>query len=396
MSSIAAHIECHYYASGFKSRLFGLETRPDYLPSAESVGLRNEAVLKEGDYAVELVRRSVLDRRVTWLGIYVPAIDAVYGDRGNYCGVGVWLVECSPWNVAKLLRALLKMSRALSGSGPIASFEQDAIRFAREFLPHYLNPIAIIPHGFEGLRYAEDEYDGSDYRWAPPDDSEFGPLGEIAVSILANCYSKAGRASNRVVYFVCSAGKVSVPSASRISLMDDSALTEAFVAHLLLLSSDDIARTNQVLEDCRRLTFEREQSAKRAEDADRRVGELNDAVDALKKELADRDRAISDLRQDKGMPARHGGSKQSQGSASSRVIEDKLFEISRGVAEIRESIRRIAPDAPPQSPEQDGGTQPWWRLFNASGGTVQYLIFFIAILALMSILAWTILSTSGR
>lgn len=57
-----------------------------------NIGLHNDAYLSKGQHAIEVSRLHSDGRPgtgVTWLGIYGHSTD-VYGDRGNYCGIGVW------------------------------------------------------------------------------------------------------------------------------------------------------------------------------------------------------------------------------------------------------------------------------------------------------------------
>src|SRR5688572_2334366 len=90
-------IEALYFAGGIRSTIYGVDTRPSWLPSIENIGLHNDVYLASGEFAVELTRLAFADASkpgsgVTWLGVYATATD-ISGDRGNYCCVGMWLIN---------------------------------------------------------------------------------------------------------------------------------------------------------------------------------------------------------------------------------------------------------------------------------------------------------------
>jgi hypothetical protein len=88
-----AYVETHYYDGGFKADFFP-GCRPKILPPLDVVGLKStEAELATGDYALELSLFRCDGRLVTWLACYTRGFDLQHGDRGAYCGVGIWLVD---------------------------------------------------------------------------------------------------------------------------------------------------------------------------------------------------------------------------------------------------------------------------------------------------------------
>jgi hypothetical protein len=87
-------VETHYYDGGLKTCLVPGSRRPDFVPSADLIGLRStEAELAEGDYALELTQIHSRSHHIIWLGCYTKGMDFKHGDRSTYCGVGVWLVD---------------------------------------------------------------------------------------------------------------------------------------------------------------------------------------------------------------------------------------------------------------------------------------------------------------
>lgn len=99
-----------------------MDLRPAWLPLIENIGLHNDAYLAPGEFAVELSRLAFDDatsvgKGVTWLGVYAHATD-VHGDRGNYCGVGIWLTEGIVVDTESALRLLFALIEVLPESVP--------------------------------------------------------------------------------------------------------------------------------------------------------------------------------------------------------------------------------------------------------------------------------------
>ncbi|WP_257387149.1 hypothetical protein [Tahibacter caeni] len=127
MSSVAGAapttllIEVLYVSSGLKSRLYGCDARPDWLPSIDRIGLQNDVYLKPGQSVIDFSRLIGADgtRRVTWIGLYGHAKD-LYGARGNFCGVGVWLPDGLVPDHHLLLQTLTALISLLNGAVPPA------------------------------------------------------------------------------------------------------------------------------------------------------------------------------------------------------------------------------------------------------------------------------------
>lgn len=115
-------LEVLYFSSGLKSRLYGSAQRPGWLPSIDRIGLQNDLYLGPGQHVVDVSRLIGTDgvHRATWIGLYTHAKD-LYGDRGNFCGVGVWLPDGLILDHHGLLHVLNALLVPLNGAAPPSS-----------------------------------------------------------------------------------------------------------------------------------------------------------------------------------------------------------------------------------------------------------------------------------
>jgi hypothetical protein len=115
-------LEVLYFSSGLKSRLYGAAQRPGWLPSIDRIGLQNDLYLGPGQHVVDVSRLVGADgtHRTTWIGLYTHAKD-LYGDRGNFCGVGVWLSDGLILDHHGLLHVLNALLVPLNGAAPPSS-----------------------------------------------------------------------------------------------------------------------------------------------------------------------------------------------------------------------------------------------------------------------------------
>ena len=116
-----ALLEVLYFAGGIRSKFYGAVTRPDWVPPPEQVGLQNDVYLAPGQFAIDISRFRYADEvaregAAHWFGVYGYAKD-LYGDRGNFCGVGLWVPGVSLPDTENLYDMLLKLVSTLQNGG---------------------------------------------------------------------------------------------------------------------------------------------------------------------------------------------------------------------------------------------------------------------------------------
>lgn len=145
-------LEAHYYTGGLRvKRLGSAAERPSWLPSGEAVGIQNEIALQHYDVVVEFARFTAGKKRLTWIGVFSKSVDGVFGDRENYAGIGVWLVDADAIHALRLIRGL----NLLATSGNIEQIEKGATAFLTKYLPTYIRAGLTLPGAFAGWPYSE-------------------------------------------------------------------------------------------------------------------------------------------------------------------------------------------------------------------------------------------------
>lgn len=241
MSKVEAYIECHYFASGFKSVFVGADKRPNILPNADSVGLSNEIQLKSPDFAVEITRRNN-GRNLTWIGVYKASVDLDYGDRGNYCGIGVWLVDCSPIHSHILIKSLLGLCAGLENASPSKAFLSSVDEFYRDYLFKCLISNDVLPTSFIGLPYFKDRYDKNKY--IRLDNGSPNGLSLLVNSVRSMIFAKQESEHNRILYIVGNSSKLTVSSIDDVNPINDVSALESLFATLLSYNSEAVIRDN--------------------------------------------------------------------------------------------------------------------------------------------------------
>jgi hypothetical protein len=139
-----------------RERILGSQGhRPDWIPPAKYVGFKNELALANGDYVIEFARFLIDSRKVTWIGTFKRAVDAVYGDRQNHSGAGVWLLDHDLVHAQALLASL----RVFADTDPQdTSLDADADLFLSDFLPGYLQPSPDHPPAIQGWPFATSRF----------------------------------------------------------------------------------------------------------------------------------------------------------------------------------------------------------------------------------------------
>lgn len=147
-------LEAHSYSGGLRVQLLGHDpNRPAWVPPHDYVGFRNEIALAAGDYVVEFARFGYRGRRVTWIGLFEPAVDEVFGDRLNHAGVGVWLLERDILHPDTLLHGLKRLADALvQESGELLRDNAEAF-LGGDYLPAYVVPSRDLPARLGGWAF---------------------------------------------------------------------------------------------------------------------------------------------------------------------------------------------------------------------------------------------------
>lgn len=162
MPEVSILVEILYFSGGLKNVLVGLPdddatARPDWLPSYELVGLKNDIQLSKDEYVIELARFKRQNCYVTWIGVFEFCEDAVYGDRSNYAGVGVWLKDLFPGDTESIVDALLQICDKVAKNGPtnlIVACRQ--LVQDKGYLPSWVGSLRDLPSVEGGLTYDTD------------------------------------------------------------------------------------------------------------------------------------------------------------------------------------------------------------------------------------------------
>ena len=105
--------ELHHFAGGLKIEPHTKDKmRPEWAPPKELAAFNREFDLGEGAVVIEFLRSAHQGLLCDWLGIYRPAVDAVYGDRQNFIGIGIWLTGGQFFDFEYAIDALTKLLHA--------------------------------------------------------------------------------------------------------------------------------------------------------------------------------------------------------------------------------------------------------------------------------------------
>lgn len=278
-------VECHYYSSGLKSVFCGGEPRPKWLPAIDSVGLHNEVELKGDDYAVDFTRFELEDRKLSWLAVYKCSKDQDYGDRGNYCGVGIWFVDSFPTYPTKILGGLSKLCSLIQEFGINPEFEQNLEGFL-DFVQPFLNPAQWLPSFVVGMRYGKvSSYSVTAYVRLP----EGVALGVLSTAVQRLMFSSKELPYNRMVFWAVREGKVKVDQVQELEALEDFVNLEAFTAGVLRQNSGINDLEFQLRSEKKVLELDNDRLQRAVESFQREIVSLNQAK-------FDQEQAISALR----------------------------------------------------------------------------------------------------
>lgn len=208
-------LEAIFFSGGIRSAFYGASERPGWLPALECIGLHNDVYLSQGQHAVEVSRLKFTDGRpgtgVTWLGIYGHSTD-VYGDRGNYCGVGVWYAAGVVIDVERTLRTLQDLMELLQESRPSGASQSLTPEFSSNCLEavDWVRKSAVLGviTSRRGIPYAN-SYSAS--RAFVQLDSELNHsfLGEVAGAIDCLCLTDLPAPGSSVLFVAGDEGSIS-------------------------------------------------------------------------------------------------------------------------------------------------------------------------------------------
>jgi len=273
--------EIHSYDGGFKPELVPAGPRPDFFP--DPAGPRsNELELAEGDYAVELIFSIRKKRRVVWLGYYTFGTDRQLGRRGNYSGVGIWLIDLAPIYVGRVLKFLREAALEISRNQGVTQTARDKLSaLAADAELGWYVPYEQLPNQFWTARFAASDVHSSTY-FAIPEDEKLG-LSLIAADVLHH-FSKKPRAdivSPRYLYLLRRSSKVP-QNLVTLELSSVLASEEDAVWDFCEAAAEPIARQNEVEAERKRLL---EQLSQTNQAANIKIQELDHRCVNLKTDL---------------------------------------------------------------------------------------------------------------
>ena len=205
MDNINLLVELHYFSGGLKTSIFGADARPNWLPAFDQVGLHNDVYLIENEFVIELSRHQRDGKFITWVGVYTSSKDAVYGDRSNYIGLGVWLVNLIPINSYLIVDALYKICKALTQNGPNQHLNQHCKQLVenKSYLQNWVTGTSILPSLDEGLVFDSSQHPETTYINCSNAIDDI-LIRKIADSILLNCIKAddAIKSKSRILYLL--------------------------------------------------------------------------------------------------------------------------------------------------------------------------------------------------
>ncbi|MCX7086019.1 MAG: hypothetical protein NTY69_10840 [Methylococcales bacterium] len=221
MDNINLLVELHYFSGGLKTSIFGADARPNWLPAFDQVGLHNDVYLNENEFVIELSRHQRDGKFITWVGVYSSGKDAVYGDRSNYIGLGVWLVNLIPINSYLIVDALYKICKALTQNGPNQHLNEHCKQLVenKSYLQNWVTGTSILPSLDEGLVFDSSQHPETTYINCSNAIDDI-LIRKIADSILLNCIKAddAIKSKSRILYLLLDQSTTSEKSKQASSL----------------------------------------------------------------------------------------------------------------------------------------------------------------------------------
>ena len=255
MTSTKIAFEFHFFEHGFKT-LSVPKPRPDFVPEASRVGLSsNEVELGKDDFAIEASFFKTNGLHVAWLGSYQHAPDKTHGDRGNYAGLGVWIVDALPIQVSVFLKLLTKLSEQVARSGgkpDAANIQILEAALASKKADGATVGIDRIPDQIRERLFSNRPNNTSEYCSLNCTNDRL--IDVVSADLLRRMIgSPDGPETNRFLYFQTSKSKVKLAT-NRIVTLDETHINashEDALDSLLMQLSKDISEQNHLKEQMR-------------------------------------------------------------------------------------------------------------------------------------------------
>ncbi len=148
-------LEAHFYSGGLRhTALTEKNVRPEWAPSADRVGFRDEFPLGGKEAIIEFSRMNHNGGMLTWIAVHYKSVDQSFGDRQNHASVGIWLNDLLALDSLGLINGLKKMAKDLAGEGNPARILPSATKFAKSFAPSYCSSLSGFPEEFRGVPFS--------------------------------------------------------------------------------------------------------------------------------------------------------------------------------------------------------------------------------------------------
>ncbi len=239
--------EVHSYDGGFKPELIPVGRRPNYLP--EPTGPNStELELTEGNFAYELVQTYRAGRYVTWIGCFTAGIDRQLGPRGNYCGVGVWLIDLAPIYVGRLVRLLRDGAVEIARNSSVTDTIRERFQVLALDLPTvgWFVPFERLPDQLWKARFS---YSGSESLYFSTPDNEDHALAVVSADILRHFAAKANPEEvphKRSLYMRRSGSKLPISRLQELDVARIAYQEEDIVWDLCEAVHDPITKQNEL------------------------------------------------------------------------------------------------------------------------------------------------------
>ena len=300
--SINVTFEVHTYDGGFKPELIPAGRRPNYLPDATGPN-STELELSEGDFAFELVQTSRAGKCVTWIGCFTAGIDRQLGPRGNYCGVGVWLVDLAPIYVGRLVKLLRDGTVEIARNSGITEHIRERFQVLAVDLANvgWFVPLERLPGQFWKGRFS---HSGTETVYFSTPDNDDHALAVVAGDILRHfvARSKAEEVPHsRSLYLRKSSSKLPTNRLQELDVARIISQEEDIVWDLCEAVHDPITKQNELLRSLERLqaAHEKDVSEARGEIATlvKRVNQLDEELKISESSRADIERIFETVSQ---------------------------------------------------------------------------------------------------
>ncbi len=243
-----AFFEIHSYNAGFKPELVPGGVRPSFIP--EPAGPKsNELELGPGQFAVEFDCTRQAGKKVVWIGYYTAGLDKQLGARGNYSGVGVWLVDMAPIYVERILKFLCEAALIIQkNNGPNDIIRKKLREVSNDFADlRWCIPLEWVPSDFMTEVFSSTRGTETAYLIVP-EQVEFG-FSLVAADILQQFTRKHSEgAAHRRLYLQDRSRRVSPNKCVNLDLKAVLASQEQSVRDFCEITAEPNKRQNELIQ----------------------------------------------------------------------------------------------------------------------------------------------------